>query len=737
MEGRNGDCSAADSAAFLFVVWPLTTTATDDRSMGNNVEDGAIAFSSHLTSRANISKFEKPSHVEEKREASPCAACGVRDGVAAGFLHSPRRRRSFARPHVFLSSSAVSGKREADTHLRIATHTIMLAAAARWRIPQLVCRIPPKRSLVSTSSTPATLTKVEEQLDVNDDQEEEDLDNPNVFLELRHEPYRSLLTMSARARWRVTNASMPKYLEEAQRRVLDATPLSTKRKITKQHLLKMMEAQQGLRNRRETERREIFLNRRKKKNETKDKEGNILFYGPEQAVAAVKHRLYPQFAMSRRVLTEASSLVPSFRPQRVLDFGTGVGSAAVASWDVFGSSLEWFHLIDASKTMREVAETVLEEVFSSSGDEAIHKRAGLPAPRITTATHVSAESEGTFDLCLASFTMSDLPNMTSILAATGLLYAKLKPGGLLVVLEPGTPDGFGNIRMIRNMLLDCCPEENEDGCRIVAPCTHSGKCPIERNYGYDRRRRRSSQQDDEESSPDSSDPPCNSSNDSSESESDENDTDPPGTADTFSDDSSDSESDENYSDPPGTPGNLSDSSDSEPDENDTEEGTRVGFCSFVQSSAGFSGWRQGEKLSYLVVQKKLLDDEKVSSDEWMEIDVANHLRRRLQVNAEHPLHEHLEKEGQELQFKFLNSDSDDLGLEFLRNPEKRKSFGRIIEAPRKRRGHVLIDCCVDGRIERHTFTKSTCSNAPGLYAAARKSRWGGFFVTTDASKSKS
>lgn len=195
---------------------------------------------------------------------------------------------------------------------------------------------------------------------LDDDDMDIDLDDDDDSKHL--EPYKSLLQMPARASWRMTPTSPPKALEHAQKQTLAAISISsTRRKQTHPTLLRMIEAQQALRDRRERERRRVFQNKPySKEDEEHDKKSSpTLVYGPDQAVASVKYRLYPQYSMVKRVLLESQSLVPSFQPTRVLDFGAGCGSAAAAAWDVFGRSssttlpprqqLEWLHLIDASK----------------------------------------------------------------------------------------------------------------------------------------------------------------------------------------------------------------------------------------------------------------------------------------------------------------------------------------------------------------------------------------------------
>ena len=94
----------------------------------------------------------------------------------------------------------------------------------------------------------------------------------------------------------------------------------------------------------------------------------------------------------------------------------------------------------------------------------------------------------------------------------------------------------------------------------------------------------------------------------------------------------------------------------------------VRFCSFSQevnigSKSGKKG--RGEKFSYLVVQKGSIP-EKIADDE---------------------------------------------------------SFGRLIRAPRKKRGHVLLDTCIDGEVKSVVVSKGAYGKAD--YKIARKAKWGG------------
>ena len=53
--------------------------------------------------------------------------------------------------------------------------------------------------------------------------------------------------------------------------------------------------------------------------------------------------------------------------------------------------------------------------------------------------------KGSFDLILCTYTLSELNSVNSTLAAAALLWEKLASGGILVFVEPGTPDGKSNL----------------------------------------------------------------------------------------------------------------------------------------------------------------------------------------------------------------------------------------------------------------------------------------------------
>ena len=603
---------------------------------------------------------------------------------------------------------------------------------------------------------------------------------------LSYQPWKSLLETPARAAWRASDP--PAYLRDAMHRILDDGKRTFKQ-LKRAHR-KVLSVQSNLSELRERERRLLVNGKRHFKqqekssnNENNSREGrkidhsndtiNPVVYGYDETLATLKHRLGPNFAITRRVLLECQSLLGGkvtnvtcgnnkdkqiysrhWQPKRILDFGIGCGSASAAAIDLFGSTninsgqaqssssaIEWIHGIDPSQTMRECSKKLIEEMTRghdhiagpTESDNVQSSQIPPPPPRITfsnsltpSSNESSSAGEGSFDLALFVYTASDLPNVSSCLAAAALAFEKLKPNGVFVMIEPGTPDGFNSIRAVRNMLLDCCPPHDqdfewEDRCHIIAPCTHNGRCPMERHkkkffshkkpigkLGYDLPQERKDDEMDIEG------------------------------------DNSDDEYDPmEYENDDGDQDIIELNFDNSQNSSETEA-FNSSFCSFVHSMTG-DKQNKGEKFSYLVAQKQRfrlpsidangdIVDPSTEGDPFRHDNITNLLTDALDaasLQADDLAYRTFES-AQDLNSRYTRSENDDLGLELLQGEDKRQSMGRIIRAPIKKKGHVYVDYCADpGRIIRSRVSKALSNSvAPGIYAAARKSRWGGFWPDT-------
>jgi ribosomal protein RSM22 (predicted rRNA methylase) len=73
------------------------------------------------------------------------------------------------------------------------------------------------------------------------------------------------------------------------------------------------------------------------------------------------------------------------------------------------------------------------------------------------------------DLVIASYVLAEFPERTAAAAANDLWRSA---GRMLLLVEPGTPQGFARIRGARAALI-------EAGAHIAAPCTHDKECPMQ------------------------------------------------------------------------------------------------------------------------------------------------------------------------------------------------------------------------------------------------------------------
>jgi ribosomal protein RSM22 (predicted rRNA methylase) len=541
-------------------------------------------------------------------------------------------------------------------------------------------------------------------VDLTVDDDELDWDNEDDFIDDEPMPWKTLLGPPARASWRATHhTDPPEFLRNAQEKVLEEGGRTSKQ--LKRALRSILAKHSELAQLREGERRRVVNGN----NKTVSDATAPVYYGPDETLASLKHRLYPNYSIAKRVLAECKSLLgPSnWTPKRIVDFGIGCGSSSAAALHIF-DGIEWIHGIDPSQSMRECSRLLIEGIAQEEGRELV--------PRITFSRSLSAETatgsnnssgSGGFDLAICAYTSTELPSVSASLAAAAILFQKLEPNGIFIMIEPGTPDGFNSIRAARNMLLDCCPPSDtefewKERCHIVAPCTHNGPCPMERHkkdfVKPDKRLRKSPEvvvQDDDLSA----------GNDSSDWDSDDN--------------------EDDFIDLSSHHGLMSQT-----------DVFNSSFCSFVQTMPGAGPLKKGEKFSYLVAQKRVHNSTVSKSQQqphhlFGDVNISDMLARAHDAayQKDQELSQKIFQDARDLASRYLDSDDDYLGLELLSSDQSRMSHGRIIRAPIKKRGHIYIDYCASpGRIIRKRVTKGMSNNvAPGIFAAARKSRWGGYW----------
>ena len=170
------------------------------------------------------------------------------------------------------------------------------------------------------------------------------------------------------------------------------------------------------------------------------------------ALAYAIVRMPATYVAVRAALAQTAQIVPDFGPRTLLDVGAGPGTATWAACDAW-PSLERATLIDDNPHLLALAQAMQASLDISAQRSAM--AAALP-------------DAASADVVLTSYVLTELPD-ASLRATLDRLWDKAER--LLVIVEPGTPDGFKRILACRDALI-------ARGAQIVAPCSHEGGCPL-------------------------------------------------------------------------------------------------------------------------------------------------------------------------------------------------------------------------------------------------------------------
>ena len=174
------------------------------------------------------------------------------------------------------------------------------------------------------------------------------------------------------------------------------------------------------------------------------------------ALAYALARMPATYAAVTACLNALREVYPDFAPQNLLDVGAGPGTASWAAAEAF-SSLQDFTLLDANSALRALALDL--------GRDSTRLR-GMSYQRGEARAALAASEAA--DLVVASYVIAELSDKErSALAET--MWTKTRD--TLLVVEPGTPEGYARIIALRDQLI-------ADGAHVAAPCPHGGRCPL-------------------------------------------------------------------------------------------------------------------------------------------------------------------------------------------------------------------------------------------------------------------
>lgn len=168
-------------------------------------------------------------------------------------------------------------------------------------------------------------------------------------------------------------------------------------------------------------------------------------------LAYIAARMPATYSASVYVLKEIQRRMPQEGIHSILDLGAGPGTCLWAAQEIFGSPQ--MSMIERDGAMIALGKQLADK-YPAAWIAADIAEEGTPFP--------------SHDLVIMSYSLGEIAqDKWDILLNKAWQAAKV----CIVIIEPGSPKGFGVIKQARQALLEL-------GGSIVAPCPHGKPCPI-------------------------------------------------------------------------------------------------------------------------------------------------------------------------------------------------------------------------------------------------------------------
>ncbi|MFD8384569.1 small ribosomal subunit Rsm22 family protein [Streptomyces sp. NPDC059679] len=176
-------------------------------------------------------------------------------------------------------------------------------------------------------------------------------------------------------------------------------------------------------------------------------------------VAYAAYRMPATFEAVRSALAAFRAGAPGWSPGSHVDIGGGTGAATWATAAAWPDT-------ERATTVLDWAEPALALGRELAGGAAVEALREVRWQRQVIGDGLSLP-DGT-DLVTVSYVLGEL----TAADRHAVVDEAARAAQAVVLIEPGTPDGYLRIREARERLLAA-------GLRVVAPCPHSAQCPIE------------------------------------------------------------------------------------------------------------------------------------------------------------------------------------------------------------------------------------------------------------------
>lgn len=147
-----------------------------------------------------------------------------------------------------------------------------------------------------------------------------------------------------------------------------------------------------------------------------------------------------------------------FEASSLLDVGAGTGAVSWAAQILL--NLDTITCLERENAMQNLGKALMQE-----GSEALRNA------RWISADLVSGDIVETADLVTASYVLGELSPENRVRVLDRLWQAT---EGMLLIVEPGTPEGYRQLQTAREYLL-------AKGAHLAAPCPHERPCPMKQD----------------------------------------------------------------------------------------------------------------------------------------------------------------------------------------------------------------------------------------------------------------
>ncbi|WP_076258542.1 small ribosomal subunit Rsm22 family protein [Intrasporangium flavum] len=181
--------------------------------------------------------------------------------------------------------------------------------------------------------------------------------------------------------------------------------------------------------------------------------GAPILASPAHVLAYAAYRMPATHAALARVLTDVAA--SGFEPTSQVDLGGGTGAAAWAAAAAF-PTLERISVLDQVEEALRLGRTLAADAPA----------AALRSARFDRAV-AGRWPEGRVDLVTVSYVLSELDASEQ----EALVTDAMARGRVVVVAEPGTPDGYARVLRVRDAFRGA-------GWTLLGPCPHAADCPL-------------------------------------------------------------------------------------------------------------------------------------------------------------------------------------------------------------------------------------------------------------------